>query len=92
MIDNLHVLAWHKSAMGFAGAFGFMAAVVLAVIVGTLYNIPEFEDFRCSPYLGWQEKAAFKPLGHGLYKLEINWYMTPFHKEVNNCFSPIVYW
>jgi hypothetical protein len=78
--------------MGFAGAFGFMAAVVLAVIVGTLYNIPEFEDFRCSPYLGWQEKAAFKPLGHGLYKLEINWYMTPFHKEVNNCFSPIVYW
>lgn len=68
--------------MGFASIVGILPAVVAAVIVGLVYNVPEFEDFKGPVYLGIKETAEFKSLGNGLYKTEIFWHMTPFHHEV----------
>ncbi|CAL8466588.1 g6124 [Coccomyxa elongata] len=58
-----------------------LAVLVAAVIVSLVYNVPEFADFRGPTYLGWKETAEFKSIGHGLYKIEIFWHMTPFHSE-----------
>ena len=63
-------------------AISALAVVVAAVIVSLVYNVPEFADFRGPTYLGWKETAEFKSIGHGLYKIEIFWHMTPFHSEV----------
>ncbi|KAK9909599.1 hypothetical protein WJX75_004745 [Coccomyxa subellipsoidea] len=67
--------------MGLAYVISLLLAVACALIVGLLYNVPEFADFRGALYLGGKEKADFKPIGHGLYKIEIFWHMTPFHNE-----------
>jgi hypothetical protein len=69
--------------MGLAYVISLLLAVACALIVGLLYNVPEFADFRGALYLGGKEKADFKPIGHGLYKIEIFWHMTPFHNEVS---------
>jgi hypothetical protein len=61
---------------------GALFAGVIAVLAALIYNVPEFVDFRGPPYLGWKEFAEFKPLGHGLHKIEIFWHMTPLHAEV----------
>lgn len=63
----------------------FLVSVVvalLAVVVALIYYVPEFSDFRGPTYLGWKETAEFKSIGHGLYKIQIFWHMTPFHSEV----------
>lgn len=69
-----------------AGALliGSSAAVVLlsAVLIGLMYNVPEFEDFRSkSVFLGWKQPVAFKAIAPGIYKLQIDWHMSPFHHE-----------
>ena len=58
-----------------------MVALVLALAV-TIYTIPEMADFHSTAFLQRAEKASFKPMGHGLYKMQIYWHMTPFHAEV----------
>ena len=67
-----------------AGALIASAVVVLAsaVLVGLMYNVPEFEDFRSnSVYLGWRQPVAFKAIAQGVHKLQIDWHMSPFHHE-----------
>ena len=63
---------------------GAVIAVPLAWLVTTIYTIPELADFHSSAYLKRGEKASFSPLGHGLYKMQIFWHMTPFHAEVGH--------
>ena len=62
-----------------------IVAIVFAVLIGLLYNVPEFEDFRSrSVYLGWSQPGAFKSIAPGIYKLQIDWHMTPFHHEAGD--------
>lgn len=61
---------------------GAVIAAALALIVSVIYTIPELADFKSYAFLQKGEKASFKPLGHGLYKMQIYWHMTPFHAEV----------
>ena len=61
--------------------------VPLAWLVATIYTIPELADFHSTSYFNRGEKASFSPLGHGLYKMQIYWHMTPFHAEVSRTSS-----
>ena len=67
--------------MAIAYLSGALVAVVLA-LAATIYTIPEMADFRSNAFLQRPEKVSFKPQGHGLYKMQIYWHMTPFHAEV----------
>ena len=69
--------------MAIAYLSGALLAVVLA-LVAAVYTIPEMADFHSNAFFQRAEKASFKPLGHGLYKMQIFWHMTPFHAEVGN--------
>ncbi len=62
---------------------GAVIAIPLAWLITTIYTIPELADFHSTAYLKRGEKASFSPLGHGLYKMQIYWHMTPFHAEVS---------
>ena len=61
---------------------GAVIVVPLAWLITTIYTIPELAIFRSTAYLKRGERSSFLPLGHGLYKMQIYWHMTPFHAEV----------
>ena len=63
---------------------GAVIAIPLAWLITTIYTIPELADFHSTAYYQRGEKASFSPLGHGLYRMQIYWHMTPFHAEVSH--------
>ena len=76
--------------MAIAYLGGALVAVVIA-LAATIHTIPEMADFHSNAFLQRAEKASFKPLGHGLHKMQIYWHMTPFHAEVGCIIKQDVY-
>ena len=71
---------------------GAVIAVPLAWLISTIYTIPELADFHSTAYLKRGEKASFSPLGHGLYKMQVYWHITPFHAEVGHTAGTLDHW
>ena len=62
---------------------GAISAAALAILIATIYTIPELADFHSNAILKLGEKPSFVPVTKGLYKMQIYWHMTPFHAEVS---------
>ena len=66
-------------------------ALAVALALGALRTTPELSLFRAPgvvPFLGWPApRAAFVPLGPGLHKLDLPWYVTPFHRETIDMYA-----
>jgi len=66
-------------------------ALVVALALGALRATPELSLFRAPgvvPFLGWPApRASFVPLGPGLHKLDLPWYVTPFHRETIDMYA-----
>lgn len=62
---------------------GAISVAALAILIATIYTIPELADFHSNAILKLGEKPSFVPVTKGLYKMQIYWHMTPFHAEVS---------
>ena len=76
-----------RATTALAAAF----ALVVALALGALHATPELALFRAPgvvPFLGWPAPSgAFEPIGRGLYKLDLPWYVTPFHRETIDIYA-----
>ena len=74
-----------------AAALAAALAVALAAALGALHATPELSLFRAPgvvPFLGFPApRGAFEPIGPGLFKLDLPWYVTPFHRETIDVFA-----
>ena len=69
-----------------------VALVVVGVALGVLRSAtPELAFFRAPgelPFLGWpQPKADFEALPGGVFRLDLAWWTTPWHRETLDLFA-----
>jgi hypothetical protein len=67
------------------------AVTLAAVALGLLRMTSELALFRVpagSAFFGWPApRGAFEPVGDGLFKLDLPWYVTPFHRETLDLYA-----
>lgn len=65
-------------------------AAAVAAALGALRATPEMALFRGPPglFLGWPAPVfAFESLGQGLFRADMPWWVTPFHKETLDVYA-----
>ena len=66
-------------------------AAAFAAALAAMRSIPEFSLFRAPgslPFLGFPApQGAFEAVGTGLYKLDLPWFITPFHRETLDLYA-----
>ena len=77
--------------MALRAAAAAALALAVALALGALHATPELAMFRAPgvlPFLGWPvPSGGFEPIGSGLYKLDLPWYVTPFHRETLDVYA-----